>query len=328
MTTDLSEITNDQILAEMFRYMTADERAVMCSVAGDPSTVAGKFWGGIPWARGTPCPLLKVRNNYVAISSFRRGDNDTVWRRRKDQFASTHAIMVDDVGTKLELSALPMNKVLPSLVVRTSPGNYQMTYFLDTPMLDQLEAESVIKQIIAKLTGGGADPGMSGVTRVLRLPIGINGKPKYEKDGEPFRTQLVLWRPDIRTSWGELCRAYEVVHKEIVFVEPGDEVTLERKRGFALVKEGLDQLRLVKKATRGWLDIQCPWLLEHTDRADTGSAVAFPMQANGWYGGYKCHHGHCAARGWGDLEDWVGRQIYNNGRATRGPFLGVEGDST
>lgn len=318
---DLSTITNEDVLAELFRYMPPDQRAVLCSVAGDPSTVEGKAWGGIPWAKGTRCPLLPSRNNYVAISSF-RANTEGRWRRRKDQFAATHAIMVDDIGTKLDVKMLPAG-LAPTMVVETSPGNYQVTYMLSEPLYDQGEAEEAVRQMIAQLTEGGVDPGMAGVTRVLRLPGGINGKPKYERDGKVWSCRLAYWRPDIRTRWVDLCRAFGVVHKQKVYAEPDGPVTLERKRGFALVLEGLESLHRVKKKARGWVDIKCPWVLEHSDRADTGSAVAYPAQANGFFGGYRCHHGHCQHRNWADLEDWVATQIIINGRATRRPFEGA-----
>lgn len=233
-----------------------------------------------------------------------------------------HAVMVDDVGTKLDLKRLPTG-IHPTMVVETSPGNYQVTYFLTTPLYDQEEAETGIKQMIAMLTDGGADPGMAGVTRVLRLPGGVNAKPKYMQGDQHWRCRLAYWRPDLRLSWDEICRAYGIVHTRKFYVEPADGVTVERKRGFELVREGLGQLRCIKRQGRGWIDIRCPWVREHTDKADTGAAVAYPAKANGYMGGFRCHHGHCASRNWGDLEDWVAEKIIEEGRRTRGMFTGL-----
>jgi hypothetical protein len=311
-------VTNDLILQELFKYMPQDERAVMCSVAGDPLHVKPTAWGGTPWAKGDVCPLKPNRNNYVAISSFGPSPDDNRYRRRKDQFKACHGIMVDDLGTKLDVRSLPQS-LIPSLVIETSPGNFQATFFLAEPMTDQAACEDGIRQIIQKLTGGGADPGMAGVTRVLRL-LGINGKEKYAVDGVPWSCKVHVWRPDIRTHWSDLARAFGMVHHNRRIVEPDDAVMRDRMRGFQIVKQGLKQLRLVKREGRGWIDITCPWIHEHTGRADTGTAVNPPAQANGWYGGFKCHHGHCEQRNWGDLEDKVGRMIYVNGIKTRGDF--------
>ncbi len=316
-------ITNEMVLQELFKFMPSTERAVLCSVHGDPSQAEGTAWGGTPWALGSKCPLKKDRNNYVAISSFTPSTVDNRFRRRKDQFGCCHAIMVDDLGTKLPVTALP-SELIPSLVVETSPGNYQATFFLQQPQNNQLHAEDAIRQMIAQLTKGGSDPGMAGVTRVLRLPEGINGKPKYvSESGEKWRCRVVVWRPEIRTSWDELQRAFSLVSKNKVFVEPDDGVMRERMRGFGIVKQALKQLHLIKREGR-WMDIQCPWLNEHTDRANTGSAVSPPSKVNGYYGGFKCHHGHCEQRNWGDLEDKVTRLVWLAGKRTRGPFYGAD----
>ena len=315
----MDHVTNDMVLAELFKGMPEDQRAVLCSVPGNPSDALPTAWGGTPWALGQKCPLRIDRNNYVAISSFKASAEDGRYRRRKDQFAATRAVMVDDIGTKLPLNALP-KELIPSLVVETSPGNFQATFFLHQPQTVITVAEDAIKQMIAKLTGGGVDPGMAGVTRVLRLPNGINGKPKYDRDGKQWVCRVHVWRPDIRTTWDELARAFGLVHKDKHFVEPTDGVTQERIRGFQLVRQGLRSLQRVKREGSGWMDIRCPWIDSHTDRADTGSAVAPPMKANGYFGGFKCHHGHCEARTWADLEDWVAREVHLNARKTRGMF--------
>jgi hypothetical protein len=314
---DLSAISNADVLEALFVGMPPDQRAVMCSLKDDPGTAPGYAWGGYPWARGTPCALPPSRNNYVAVSAFGAAE-DGKYRRRKDQFRALYVVMVDDIGTKLERSALPdASRLAPSMAVETSPGNYQVTYFLERPVPDQDYAEDAIRQMIHRLTGGGLDPGMAGVTRVLRLPIGINGKVKYMRDGQVWNTRLVYWRPDIRAPWELLCDLFGVVRRGRVKREAADGVQVERKRCFDLVMQGLESLRAIRGRARGWCDIRCPWIRDHTDRNDTGAAVAYPADANGWYGGFRCHHGHCAGHGWGDLEDWVFDQVIKQGRAMR-----------
>jgi hypothetical protein len=310
-------VSNDAVLTQLFKHIAPDERAVMCTVAGDPATITDPtVWRGHPWRYGTPCPLKTDRNNYVAISSFRADPEDGKYRRTKAQFAAAHAIMIDDIGTKVPLQAVP-HDLVPSLVVETSPGNFQATFFLEQPHRDREVVEGAIKQIIEHVTGGGVDPGMAGVTRVLRLPGGMNWK-----HGRQWQCRVHVWRPEIRTSWTELVHAFNLVERHKVFNEPDDGVSRERKRGFSLVRDGLKALGRVKRNTgSGWFDIQCPWIDEHTGRADTGTAVAPPMKANGYYGGFKCHHGHCESRTWGDLEEWVQRECYIRGRRTAGDFL-------
>jgi len=46
------------------------------------------------------------------------------------------------------------------------------------------------------------------------------------------------------------------------------------------------------------------------------------MKANGYMGGFKCHHGHCESKNWGDLELWAAEQVVREGQRRRGPFYG------
>lgn len=319
-------MNNDGVLQHLFRNMPPQHRAILCSVEGDPFTADKRAWAGIPWQLGAHCPLLSKRNNYVAVSSF-LVDDDGKWRRRKAGFGGLHAVMVDDLGTKLPMKALEdmgRSGLYPTLAVETSPGNYQAIFFLRQPILDMVQAEDGIRRMIEVLTGGGNDPGMSGVTRVFRLPGGINGKAKYRSaDGTDFACRVVYWKPEVLTDWAQLAHYFGFVSKVRVYVEPGDGVTQERIRGFQIVKRGLEALRAIKKQGRGWIEIRCPWVADHTDRADSGAAVASPAAKNGYFGGYRCHHGHCANRGWSDLENWVGEELSKEAAATAGMFTGL-----
>lgn len=50
--------------------------------------------------------------------------------------------------------------------------------------------------------------------------------------------------------------------------------------------------------------MRCPWERQHTSYDPPGSsatALLFPAEPNGWRGGFKCLHAHCAHRGLRDL---------------------------
>lgn len=325
----ISDLKNDDVLREMFRGMAEQHRAILCSVADDPYTADKSAWTGIPWAYGKRCPLLARRNNYVAVSSF--SEDEGKYRRRKAGFGGLFAVMLDDLGTKLPMSAqaaMARAGLFPSLAVETSPGNFQSIYFLKRPVEDMERAEDGVRRMIEVLTGGGLDPGMSGVIRVFRLPQGINGKPKYMQNGEPWQCRAVYWKPEVRTAWEDFDRYFGFVTRVRAYVEPNDGVTQERIRGFNIVKSGLEALRAIKKQGRGWIEIRCPWVAEHTDRADSGAAVAFPAPKNGYMGGFRCHHGHCASRGWSDLENWVADELSAEAKATAGTFTALNGVGT
>lgn len=308
--------TNERVLSTLFAAMPEDQRAVLCTVGGDPGSA--DRWPGIAWRLGSKCPLHPLANNYCAVSGFTANDKSE-YRRRKDQFGGLYVLMVDDIGTKIPPAAIPRS-IVPTLLVETSPGNYQAMFRLKTPITDYIHADALIRGLTLSVTGGGPDPGMLGVTRVFRLPQGVNGKPKYERDGQPFTCRVAGWFPDAAVDAEELARAFRVVLSVKSYVEPDNGVTLERKRGFQLVLDGLKTLGSIKGRGRGWIDVTCPWVHEHTDRSTTGSAVALPAKDNGWFGGYRCHHGHCQGRGWGDLEDWVFERVIEQGHQTRGPY--------
>jgi len=68
-------------------------------------------------------------------------------------------------------------------------------------------------------------------------------------------------------------------------------------------------------AALGWLgdmhpdgrrNVLCPWVHEHTDGRGNGqdsSSVVFPRVVGATLGGFRCAHGHCAARTWRDVVD-------------------------
>lgn len=314
----MEEPTNDEILGVLFSGMPEEDRCLMCSVAGDPSTV--ERWPGSPWRYGSRSHLNENRNNYVSVSAFGKDDRGA-WRRKKDQFKGMYAIMVDDIGTKIDVARLP-TELRPTLLVETSPGNYQATFKLTEPITDIDLADSLVKRMVEVLAPGGVDPGMLGVTRVMRLPGGINGKPKYIRDGEIWRCRVARWKPDVTMSFEDLARAFSLVKQARAYSEPLDAVAVDRKRSFELVLLAAKELGITKRAGRGWVDVLCPWFNEHTDKATTGSAIAFPAKPNGWFGGYRCHHGHCQNRNWNDLENWVVQKTIDRGFATRGHFKG------
>jgi len=54
---------------------------------------------------------------------------------------------------------------------------------------------------------------------------------------------------------------------------------------------------------RGY-SVVCPWSRLHTNETSpTATVVLYPSEENGWYGGFKCLHSHCADRTLRDLTD-------------------------
>lgn len=294
-----------------------DERLIMCGFEGDPENAGPAAWRPRPWRPGREIVLNETANGYVTVGSFRRA-GDGSFRRRTETFASGLALMVDDVGTKVPMEKMmrhdgfgPVPIVAPSAIVETSPGNYQWWYFLRTPERDMARFDGVIRAFISgKLLG--ADPGMSGVTRVGRIPGFTNGKAKWRTDDSPrgWVVKTTALAPDVRYTTGELLEAFDlkINGQRVIREQLHSSEAIERNRMFATAFKFLDGRGMLKKAEpdpSGWTEMRCPWVDGHTNGADTGAAVREPAAENDYYGAFRCHHGHCADRGWAELTEWI-----------------------
>jgi hypothetical protein len=291
-----------EFLEELAEGLPEDERMILCGFAGNPNEVGPGAWKPRPWRPGREQPMPEALwNGYVTVSSFRRV-KDGSFRRRGEGFAAGRALMVDDVGTKVDRATV--EAVEPTWRIETSPGNEQWWYMLSEPERDGPRFDGVIRAFISgKLLG--ADPGMSGVTRVGRLPGFQNDKPQY--GGWTVRT---LSRGGPRYTCQQLLDAFGLFingrREPRVILQSA--VALERNRMFMSAYKFLQQRRMLKRAEpdpSGWVEMSCPWVGDHTGGADTGAAIREPSPENEFYGAFRCHHGHCADRGWGDLTDWI-----------------------
>lgn len=281
------------------------ERMIVCGFGGDPNRADPTAWRPFPWRPGHELDLGARWNAYVTVASFGRAADGT-FRRRGETFAAGRALMVDDVGTKVDpaiVSILP-----PTARVETSPGNEQWWYMLDEPCRDAARFDGVIRAFIAgKLLG--SDPGMSGVTRVGRIPGYFNCKEKYAPG---FRVKL-LELSGQRYSIEALLKGFGLtIHgRRVGSAKLHSEEAVERNRAFMSAYKFLDQRGMLKRDQpdpSGWVEMSCPFIDSHTAGADTGAALREPAPENDYYGGFRCHHGHCIDRGWRDLTDWINEQ--------------------
>ena len=302
-TGETNTVSNGEFMREVFGDDLGDVRPVMVSFEGSPATVSGKAWVGQPWLGDADqdAGLPASANNYFSLAVF-RPDEAGQYRRQKASFHALYALMLDDVGTKVAMDRLPL---LPSWLLETSPGNYQAGYLLREPLADGHAADRLMNAVVnAEL----CDPGANGPrARLARLPVAVNGKHM-----PPFHCRLVIWVPALRYSVQELVDGLQL---DIAQVErprrqgtrgaqaqpaDGDPVWFPRPEENAV---------LAALRNRGWYkvplgegkhDITCPWMEEHTDRLDSGTAYFEPDDH--WpIGGFKCLHGHCTARHIRDL---------------------------
>lgn len=310
--TDTTSISNADFLHAIFGPLPGDVRPLVCNILGDPKTTSGLDWNGQAWIPGTTPTENADYNWYFSLSTF-GPDSEGKYRRQKAQFASLAAIMLDDIGTKAaareRLDALP-----PTWLIETSPGNFQAGYVFDVPVTDEKLATALMKAVIA---AGLCDPGSSGpLARYARLPIAVNGK-----HDPAFPCRLVEWHPERRYSPEEIAVGLALEDPtppsstKGVVSSPGRASEDNKPAGNAVymprpvenpVVTALKASELYKGGDgAGKHDITCPWVHEHTDAVDSGTAYFEPEEPYP-LGGFKCLHGHCAKRHIGTLLDHLG----------------------
>lgn len=291
-----------------------NERMIICGFPGDPGKVIPNAWKPRPWAPGRDINLGSYDNAYVAVSSFYKG-GDGSFRRRTENFAAGRALMIDDVGTKIPLVQIcaedgtPVLK--PSAIIETSPGNYQWWYFLREPERFEERFAGVIRSFIQSRLMG-QDPGMAGSNRVGRIPGFWNAKPRLVTPKTPHGWKVKMHKLyDVRYSIEEIIGCFQLRILPKPFDAMARRLNIEeseaRIKAFTPIEDWLLKRGLLKRRPdkSGWMEMTCPWRDEHTGTVDTGAAIREPARENGWYGAFRCHHGHCVDRGWRELTDWV-----------------------
>lgn len=295
------QITNADFVAAVFPELHEGAFAAVCAKSNDPSK------GGWLAARADQVAehLVATNNNYLGCSSFYPG-KDGSFKARKTQFAACHFLMLDDIGTKVALGRLAGFEL--SWLIETSPGNHQGGIILADPLTDgDLAVRLLTAMIDAKLCDSGATGPLS---RWARLPVAINGKPKYAlEDGTPFQCRLVKWQPDKRYTPQEIVDRLQLelapagrpkkTLKPLASSDNGsqgsandaDDVLTPRAAEnpvvTALKARGLYKTPLGSAKH----DMTCPWVHEHNDQLDTGAAYFEPDELYP-LGGFCCQHSH------------------------------------
>lgn len=288
------QISNAEFVAAVFPKLPEGAFAAVCSKPGDPA-VGGWLAYRADQVVGH---ISSDSNNYVNCSSFYPVE-DGSFKARKDRSAACHFLMLDDIGTKIQFDRL--NGFEFSWLIETSPGNYQGGIILADPITDGAVATRLLNGLI---NAGFCDPGAKGPqSRWARLPVAINGKSKYvDTAGMPFRCRLIVWRPEKRSTPQEIENQFQL--KLAPLGRPKKETQLTRSRGNDFdevltpkavenpVISALKALGLYKTPLgSGKHDITCPWVHEHTDGSDSGTACWEPDKIYP-HGGFNCMHSH------------------------------------
>lgn len=137
-------------------------------------------------------PFLKAKNVqgwnvYITPSVLKSGAN----RRTKDNFLGEQDIIYLDCDDKKAMEEVKTRYPYPALVVKTSPGRYQIYWKLSEPTTISAQ-EELMRRIAIDVE---ADRAATDVSRLLRLPSFWNRKPNRHN------TVDVVFRRDSRITY-------------------------------------------------------------------------------------------------------------------------------
>lgn len=307
--TDSLTVSNADFIKGIFGDIVGSERPIVVNFSGDPNKVGKGAWFGKPWI-ADKTPLPDNSNNYTSFATF-MPDDEGKYRRQKKHFVALYAVMLDDVGVKVDFDRITLK---PSWKIETSSGNFQIGFILDEPIIDPIKADNLLNSIIE---AGLCDPGSNGAcARLGRLPVAINGKHKMA-DGSHWRCQLKAWNPERRYSVQEIVDGLQIELKESSQQRRSqgrksnqqsdpyqDDVHIPRADENPIITALKNSGRYKQPLGNGKHDITCPWIHEHTDQVDHGTVYFEPSESYS-LGGFKCQHGHCADRRISALYDFL-----------------------
>jgi len=291
-------INNEQFLQAIFgnSYIYSHVTSFIQDPNNIPNDERGLCWSG-GYYKDTP--LIPNSNQFYTVSLFSPDENNRS-RRRKAQFSGTYVIGLDDVKEKLPIEQV-MKLPPPSIVLKSSLYSEQWLYILNQPEQDRDKIDNLHDGLIANgLAPNSKDPGQKGVTRFLRLPEGCNTKAKRvsENGGTPPGCEITEWHPERRYMLEQLAEPFGV-DLNIVRAD-------KRIDGAAAIDDHpilhTDAIEIKSKISDGRFSIVCPWVDEHTDRDDSGSAIFTNDDGSI---GYRCHHGNCDGRTANDLLKFI-----------------------
>lgn len=200
MIAGVASMTNSDFLAEAYGPLEEGRHGWVCSFRADPSNPPPSVWAGRLY-KGLPAQAALIdratgENNYFCTAVLRATSEGEVVRR-KDAFERLAVLVVDDVQ--------PSDVAGFSYAIQTSPGKFQVGIFLDADDPDA-QNKPLIDRVMAALSVRGRtnDGSGNGAVRYVRLPAGVNTKPRPAGD---WTVRLEVWSPTTRWSLDDACEA-------------------------------------------------------------------------------------------------------------------------
>ncbi len=256
---------------------------------------------------------------YFGTSTAEMGELNGKPRLRNLQslFKKLYVLVLDDIGTKVDMATLPEALKKPTYIIESSKGNYQFGYVLEEP-IDDLHVASALVQLA--YDSGFSDDGGKMPNKFVRLPIGVNGKAGhgcgFEVDlvgdyGEYWTPEQLLEAMNIKIKWADVVADPSIVVKQGKGVRVNTSIWSGAPAQYAALSGAIDILLewlveedMVVNEGAEWFTIQCPWSADHTTGSDIAyySPLGYGTQPN--TRAFKCFHGHCSNQRTVEFLDW------------------------
>lgn len=278
-------------------------------LAGAPP---GDWFGGRldpNWGLGTS--RVDNANNYYSLGLI-KGNQRTL-----DKWEQGTVMVLDDVGEKSDDEGLNVRSCLgtPTFVIQTSKGSQQWGYVLAAAVKDMALMARLQRALTLKFYPSKKDPGHERVVQYLRLPCGVNNKPKRiaENGGVPFPVRLIEWNPDVRIdvldAMQALGDAWDQTENLNVSANggsagPQSEKEAREYEAGDIVLQGLDKLNRVRwgDVRNGYIGVQCPWASYHTVIDDCEGYNPETRH-------YQCFHSTHGVKTREDISLWLKQQM-------------------
>lgn len=250
----MDSVTNSDFLTEVYGEIV-DSVGFVAAFAGNPLEVSPDVWAGRPYAgREAQARLVNSQGNlntYFAVAKFTPADDGEI-SRTQSCFQQLCVLVADDVPAEQYSQC--------SYYIETSPGNGQAGVFLDPDDPDTTNArliKAVLHQMSVRGMISGNDRSGNNLVRWVRLPGGINGKPRPTG---LWQCKLRVWAPRVRLSLADAAMCFGIdidqLRDEAAAPPPSSG---DKGQGNAVVADWLTMLTHPNPAQRSYHESLTRW---------------------------------------------------------------------
>ena len=279
-----SQDATDEIRQKIIE-ISADTFLSLIFGEGDGVVVTCNTEEGFKARRWRPGRQLKG-SVYFCISTV-ADDNprNDVLRRQAHNLVLTYAIVLDDIGTKVDRSRLegllpPTYKMRTSMpVIGGKPVSNEQWGYVFKEGVDPARANALIE---ALAQAGLTDAGAKRADRIMRLPGSLN-----LKYNPPFAAELLEYHERRLYTFSKVSVGLKVTPTDAPAMPTGPAPLLD---GMIDPVDNWNHdhgVVLGPMNPRGWYPIRCPLEHEHTGQVDHGTDYKPGMP-----GVFKCQHEH------------------------------------